>query len=132
MRRVFADTAFYLAILNPRDQYAAVAAQFSGEFDGTILTTSAVLTEVANGLARTRQRSQISALWKMLDADPDVDVIHADTSLWLRALELYSERDDKEWSLTDCLSFIVMGDAGLTEALTADHHFTQAGFTILM
>ena len=132
MKRVFADTTFYFALLNLRDQYAAAASAFASQYDGTILTTSAVLTEVANGLAGTRQRSLVLDLWKTLDADKNVDVVYADTALWLRSLELYSERNDKNWSLTDCMSFIVMQDAGLTEALTADHHFTQAGFTILM
>lgn len=132
MRRVFADTTFYFALLNPRDQYASAASQFADQYDGTILTTSAVLTEVANGLAGSRQRSQVLGLWKTLDADPNVVVVYADMALWLRSLELYSERNDKSWSLTDCMSFIVMEDAGLTEALTADHHFEQAGFTVLM
>lgn len=131
MKTVFADTVFYLALMNPHDQYAT-ATQFADQFQGRILTTTAVLTEVANGLARTRQRNQMAVLWRMMDADPEVDVFHADTSLWLRALELYTEREDKAWSLTDCLSFLVMNEAGLKEALTADHHFEQAGFTILM
>jgi uncharacterized protein len=132
MRTVFVDAVFYLALFNPRDQYAAAAAELSDQFVGKMLTTSEVLTEVANALARTPQRSQMIDVWKMLEADPDVEVIYADASLWVRSLELYSERGDKHWSLTDCMSFIVMQDAGVSEALTADRHFVQAGFTILL
>ena len=64
--------------------------------------------------------------------DPDCALIPAAESLWNAGLALYSERPDKQWSLTDCISFVVMKEQGLTEALTADHHFEQAGFAALL
>lgn len=56
----------------------------------------------------------------------------ASEELYQRAVQLYSDRDDKEWGLIDCMSFVVMGDQGLTDALTADTHFRQAGFNVLL
>jgi len=132
MRRVFVDTVYYYAILSRNDQYAAAAATFSETYDGGFVTTSAVLTEVGNGLARRKERARVQALWQTLDRDQNVELVYVDATLWLRALEFYSDRSDKQWSLTDCMSFIVMQDRGLTEALTADRHFEQAGFTILL
>jgi predicted nucleic acid-binding protein len=132
MTTVFADTVFYLALLNPRDQYALASEEFSSVFDGRFVTTSEVLTEVANAFSATPQRTLVSDLWKSIDNDPETELIFADRTLWLQSLELYSERPEKGWSLTDCMSFLVMQDRGISEALTADHHFEQAGFTILL
>ena len=56
----------------------------------------------------------------------------ATSELFERGLALYNARPDKEWSLTDCISFVVMADEGLTDALTGDRHFEQAGFTALL
>ena len=59
-------------------------------------------------------------------------ILPAETTLWERGLSLYLQRRDKDWSLTDCISFAAMQEEGLTEALTGDHHFEQAGFTVLL
>jgi predicted nucleic acid-binding protein len=59
-------------------------------------------------------------------------IVGADNDYFDRGLERFARRPDKEWSFTDCISFVVMEDKGLTDALTADHHFEQAGFTILL
>jgi hypothetical protein len=67
-----------------------------------------------------------------LEADPRVETISMSEELYSRAFRLYRERPDKEWTLTDCVSFIVMEDRGISEVLTTDEHFQQAGFHILM
>jgi len=59
-------------------------------------------------------------------------VVGLDPHLYQRGINLYAQRPDKEWSLTDCISFVVMSDRGITEALTGDHHFEQAGFRALL
>lgn len=132
MRSVFADAAYYIAILNPRDQYAAAATQFSYRYSGSMVTTTFVLTEVCNLLSSLNHRLNASALIEELGEAEDTEILHPDWSLWKRAHNLYAARPDKYWSLTDCLSFIVMQDRGLTEAVTADRHFEQAGFTVLL
>ncbi len=132
MRVVFADTCYYLALLLERDQYAELARNFTKDFAGEFVTTTAVLTEVGNWLSRNEQRSCFMPFVDYLFDSSEVDVVHASYAEWERAGRLYDERPDKSWSLTDCLSFVVMQDRELTEALTADHHFEQAGFTILL
>ncbi len=132
MRIVFADACYYFALLMERDQYAEQARNFTQDYSGGFVTTTAVLTEVGNSLARTGQRSCFVPLFDFLTSSSEVDIIHASSEEWDRAARLYDERPDKSWSLTDCLSFIVMQDRELQEALTADRHFEQAGFTILL
>ena len=67
-----------------------------------------------------------------VESDPEVRIATDSDGLYPRGLALYAARPDKEWSLTDCISFVVMADEGLSEALTGDHHFKQAGFTALL
>jgi predicted nucleic acid-binding protein len=71
-------------------------------------------------------------LLEALEADSRVDIVPLTEQLYARAMQLYTERPDKEWGLTDCVSFIVMQDQMLTAALTADEHFQQAGFRALL
>jgi hypothetical protein len=129
MRRVFADAWFCIALLDPHDAGHAAARMICA--DGSVagfITTRWVLMEVANMLAGTKARRQCTAVLQELSAAPDTRVIPDSEELFQRALVLYGDRTDKAWSLTDCVSFLVMSDEGLTEALTGDHHFEQAGF----
>lgn len=132
MKVVFADTYYYLALLNPRDAAHARALAISATLSGRLVTTSYVLTEAADALAAPPDRPRFLALLATLEADPDVTIVPASEDLFRRGIELYRQRPDKDWPLTDCLSFVVMNDAGSTEALTGDHHFRQAGFQILL
>ena len=132
MRPVFADTVYYLALTNPRDQYAAAAAQFTARFSGAVVTTAWVLTEVASALARGPDRALFLQLYRDLADDRRVTIVPPAEDWFDRGIELYAQRPDKEWSLIDCISFIVMHEYALTDALTADRHFEQAGFRILL
>jgi predicted nucleic acid-binding protein len=98
-----------------------------------IVTTEYVLTEVANHLVGSqRGREKFGGFLTNLFDDPNTSIIESNHDLWMRGIVLYLRRPDKSWSLTDCISFVVMNEHGLTEALTADHHFEQAGFTALL
>ncbi len=132
MKPVFADTVYYLALTNPHDQYAPAATRFTADFSGAFVTTAWVLAEVANSLARGPDRALFLELYRDLADDRRITIVPAAQDLFEQGIELFGERPDKEWSLTDCISFIVMQEYGLAEALTADHHFQQAGFTILL
>lgn len=132
MRLVFADTFYFLAVLNRGDPAHEEALAFYGHEDLHFLTTEWVLTEVADANAEPSRRPGFQKLFSLLGNDVAVQVVPATHDLFRRGLELYFDRPDKGWSLTDCVSFTVMTDEGLTEALTGDHHFEQAGFTALL
>jgi predicted nucleic acid-binding protein len=132
MRSVFADTAFYVALVNPRDHLHAAAVREARGFQGRVVTTEYVLVELGNRLSRSGDKGVFVELIRRLQADPLVTVAPAQPALFRRGFELLSSRLDKDWSLTDCISFVVMQDQGLREALTSDHHFEQAGFVPLL
>ena len=101
--------------------------------DGIVLvTTEFVLVELADALCQPQQRDEVLALYNVVETDPAFRLVRASSELILRGRKLYGERPDKDWPLTDCISFVVMQDQGLSEALTADHHFEQAGFKALL
>jgi predicted nucleic acid-binding protein len=132
MKRVFADTYFFLAALNTRDADHERALGYFAQDDIELITTAWVLTEVAATLAPRATRASFVQLYASLRADTGVTVIPAEPTLFDRGLALYSRRLDKDWSLTDCISFVVMEEQYLSDALTGDHHFEQAGFTTLL
>jgi len=132
---VFLDTAYAIALSSASDQFHTRAVALAEQMDlarTRFVTTCAVLLEIANALARQRYRQAALRLLDALEADPRVDIIPLSEALYTRAVQLYRERPDKEWGLTDCISFLVMQDRGLTEALTTDEHFQQAGFRALL
>jgi predicted nucleic acid-binding protein len=128
----FADTYYYLALLSEDDTAHARAVEFSRLRGGRIVTTTWVLTEVADALAVPPQRRAFLALLELLSTDPAVTIVPPTQEGFDRGVDLYARRLDKNWSLTDCISFVVMEQQGLTEALTADRHFEQAGFEMLL
>ena len=91
-----------------------------------------VLLEIGNALAKPRFRPAAVALLDTLFSDPLVEVVPLTTGLLRRGLELFGQRADKAWGLTDCVSFIVMQERGISQALTTDEHFEQAGFEALL
>lgn len=132
MKTVFADTFFFLAILNPRDRACRRSVELSRSLIARRVTTAWVLTEVADAMAQPTNRAVFLGFITALEHNPAVDIIPASDGLYRRGLEFYRSRPDKAWSLTDCVSFAVMQEQGLREALTGDHHFTQAGFVALL
>jgi len=91
-----------------------------------------VLTELGDALHRGRNRETFTRFLDTLDRHEDFEVVPASPELFQRGVELFRARPDKEWSLTDCISFVVMAEKGLSEALTGDRHFEQAGFKPLL
>lgn len=128
---VFADAWFYLAILDVGDQHHDRALEWLRNFEGRIVTTRWVLIEVANGLSAPRFRARVSTLLTNLERNRKVTIISGSDPLYHAGRALFDSRPDKAWSLTDCISFVVMEREGLREALTGDRHFEQAGFVAL-
>ncbi len=125
---VFADAFALIAWLNPRDNaHAAVVAYLDG-FVGRLLTTEWVLMELADALSAPEARSTTAAFLQAVRADPLFEVVGYVPTVYQAGFDLFATRPDKAWSLTDCISFGVMTERNLSEALTADHHFEQAGF----
>ena len=132
MSAVFADAFYFVARLNRRDQHHDRVVAFSRNFRARLLTTDWVLMEVADALAKSECRPRVRDFILHLRQAAGSEVVPASREVLDRALELYHQHADKEWTLTDCVSFVVMRNGGLTEALTQDHHFEQAGFAALL
>jgi uncharacterized protein len=132
MTVVFADTYYYLAMLSESDAAHEHAAQLSRGLARQTVTTAWVLTELADALAAPPLRPLFLALYDRLRDNPNVLIVPATPALFEQGVDLYARRPDKEWSLTDCISFVVMREHGLGDALTGDHHFEQAGFRALL
>ena len=131
----FADTSFWMALSRRRDQYnrhAIAWNQFVIRSSSSILTTEAVLWEWLNGLSEATTRSVAAEGYRRAHADTRIEVVPFESDLIDSAVQLYRTRPDKDWSLTDCLSFVVMEQHHLTEALTTDRHFEQAGLKAMM
>ena len=132
MKPVFADTFFYLAILNPEDAAHLQAAELLRTRTARTITTAWVLTEVGDAMAAPMNRPLFLALLERLRSDPKVTIVPPTQELFDRGIHFYSRRRDQDWSLTDCISFVVMHDHKLTDVLTGDRHFEQAGFRGLL
>lgn len=135
MRTYFADTGYLIGLLLPKDELHETAVSTSaslGKFK--IVTSELVLVELLNdfaGRGSHLRRAAVSLGDKLQNSD-SVELVGATSDLVQESLRLYRERPDKDWSLTDCSSFVLMKELDLTEALTYDSHFEQAGFRAVL
>lgn len=132
MNTVFADAFYFVARLNRRDQHHEQVVKFSRHFRARLLTSDWVLMEVADALANSEWRGRVREFILHLRRNAGCEIIPATREGLDRALELYDQHADKGWTLTDCVSFAVMRERNITEALTGDRHFEQAGFSALL
>jgi len=132
---IFLDASYAIALASPTDQNHARAVALAQRIRAEqirLVTTRAVVLEIGNALSKLRHRGAAVKLLYALEHDPSVEVVPLSEALFRQSFDLYRQRLDKEWGLTDCISFVVMQERGITEALTADHHFRQAGFLTLL
>jgi uncharacterized protein len=132
MTTVFADSYYFLAIVSEKDAGHKKALEFSSGFHGQIVTTDLVLVEVGDALSAPPRRQTFLDLIDSLRADESIIVVEGSRELFDEGLRLFAARSDKSWSFTDCTSIVVMDRYRLVVVLTADHHFQQAGLTILL
>jgi predicted nucleic acid-binding protein len=132
---VFVDAAAWIALLNSRDDLHVRAVEQRKELyrnKSRLVTTEFVLLEVADALSSPLFRARVVAFLRGLQREQNVQTIPASPVLIEAGLALFGQRPDKEWSLTDCISFAVMTERALFDAFTSDHHFEQAGFHKLL
>jgi predicted nucleic acid-binding protein len=132
MRRVFADTSFFLALFEKSSKAHAAAVEASRSRDQSLVLSSAIVFELGAALALEADRPLFLKLIEKLHATPQHQIVQVDQSLEIRAVELFRQRPDKDWSLADCSSILIMEDLQLRDVLTTDHHFRQAGFNVLL
>jgi predicted nucleic acid-binding protein len=131
MIAVFADSFHFLALLN-RDDPAHERAVVAQNARPRLVLTDCVILELGDALCDPRDHEDFWELSRRLSADPHVKIVRLTPSLLKRGIQRMHARRDKNWPLTDCISFIVMEDEGIEEALTGDRHFEQAGFVALL
>jgi uncharacterized protein len=135
IRSVFIDAACIVSLINPRDQKHQTAQDALNEVRGAeLVTTDAVLTEVLNYYSERGDylRSEALKIVKGLMNHKDINLIYHGKYWFYLGLERFEERQDKGYSLTDCISMVIMEANAIQDILTSDRHFTQAGFRILM
>jgi uncharacterized protein len=128
----FVDTHYLLALVNTKDKDHAAALRQSQNRVHALVTTTWVLVEFADALAHVDSRVHAARFIRGFESEPYVEVVPPTREQFEQALDRYQQRPDKDWSLTDCISFLLMEQRGIVDALTADHHFVQAGFRALM
>ncbi len=132
MTQVFLDTSFLLALVLSDDENHEAAIQTQSKLTTRFLTTEFVIIELVDALASERLRDLAVRVVEMLRSDPGIEIVPASSSMITEGFALFRARPDKSWGLTDCISFAIMQNRGLREALTADRHFEQAGFHALL
>ena len=135
MTEFFLDTSFAIALSATSDQHHSHALELADQIENqeiNLITTQAILLEIGNALSKQKYRVLAAQLLESLILDPSVEVISLSEELYQSAFHLFKSRPDKEWGLVDCVSFVVMNDRAISSALTADKHFSQAGFIALL
>ena len=129
---IFVDTGYLIALLNPRDQLFQRAKAWAHALAEPLVVTEYVIWELVNGFSMPADRLKVHQALAEIQRNPDWEWIPASSDLFNAGLQYHREREDKEWSLTDCISFSMMDKRGIRRALTYDHHFEQAGFEPLL
>lgn len=135
MREVFLDTSYVIALSSEKDRYHDRALGLADKLQAEktiLITTRPVLLEIGNALSGPRFRKSAVLLLDSLENDPNVGIVSLTDALYQQGVRFFRKRMDKEWGLVDCISFVVMSERKIQNALTADDHFRQAGFRALL
>lgn len=133
--KFFLDTGFVVALVVEDDQHHDRALELADRIEEErreVVTARIVVAEIGDALATPGYRKKAAEHIAALQRSPTVDIVSLTMELFRRGFELYRERQDKSWGITDCISFVVMRDRGLHEALSTDSDFEQAGFNALL
>lgn len=125
MNKVFADTLYWIALINPKDQWRTAAVNASAKIKSNLLTSDEVLTETLNYFSNARQETRVKAVNEVraILLNVNIEIVSCSHNAFLDAVDLYENRPDKGYSLTDCISMNVCRHHGVSEVLTHDDHF---------
>ncbi len=129
--KAFLDTYTLVALIDIRDQGHRKVKEYWDSMDRQMVIAEYILIELADSLPEPEFRKQVIEMIQRIKSNLLFEYIPGTPELFDLGLQLYSNRPDKAWSLTDCISFVVMTERNIIEALTADHHYRQAGFNPL-
>ena len=135
MKVIFADTSGWLAIVVKSDSLHEKAVEIYLRLlksNCRFIIHDAIMLEIGNSLSGSKFRNTVVKLKESIEKSNRIETVSLSPELIERGWKLYAERLDKDWGIVDCISFVLMNDLGITEALTADRHFEQAGFTKLL
>jgi predicted nucleic acid-binding protein len=135
MREVFLDTSYAIALSSKKDRFHNKALELADQIEAdksVLITTRPVLLEIGNALSGLRFRKSGVLLLDSLENDPNVGIVSLTDSLYHQGVRFFRKRMDKEWGLVDCISFVVMSERNIFDALTTDDHFRQAGFRAML
>jgi predicted nucleic acid-binding protein len=131
----FVDASGWIALVNRNDglheQAVRLFQQRLDEGRGFV-TSSVVLLEVGNWLSPVPLRPLASRLLERIEHSQRIEVVEVASELYRKGWQLYGQRADKGWGAINCISFVIMQERNLREALTGDRHFQQAGFSALL
>lgn len=132
LKTTFLDTSYIVALINQTDEFHQRANELVEEYEtAPLVVTDSVLLEIGNSLAREYKSEAVAVIEEFI-ASGNTTIVRLDEEIFDRAFDLYKRYSDKKWSLVDCVSFVVMREHNVSDALTHDHHFVQAGFRALM
>ncbi|WP_207689312.1 type II toxin-antitoxin system VapC family toxin [Desulfonema limicola] len=135
MTEIFLDTSYVIALSSVKDHFHQKALETAEKIQAEkskLITTRAVMLEIGNALSGFKHRTAAVKLLNALESDPDVGIVSLTESLYSQGFSLFCKRQNKNWGLVDCISFVVMQERKIFYALTADEHFQQAGFRAML
>jgi predicted nucleic acid-binding protein len=133
MKQIFADTSYWIGLVNPRDQIHQKVIKITQQlFSVRLVTTEMVLGELLNSFSDSPFRRTVAGMVLKLRNDRNLRIVPQTSEQFESAVRRYRQAADRSWSLTDCASFQVMEAEQIQAALTHDQHFAQAGFEMLL
>lgn len=135
MRELFLYTSYAIALSSEKDRFHSKALELADQLEtdkSVLITTRPVLLDIGNALSGPRFRKSAVLLLDSLENDPNVGIVSLTDALYQQGVRFFRKRMDKEWGLVDCISFVVMSERKIYDALTTDDHFRQAGLRALL
>jgi predicted nucleic acid-binding protein len=129
---ILIDTGFLVALAQPNDALHSRAVAWAKRINQPLIVTEYVLCETIKFHSKRPDRLRGQTLIREITSNPGYTIIDASPRLFLAGFELHRSRLDKDWSLTDCVSFHLIKEHSISEALAYDEHFLQAGFIALL